>query len=130
MTAEAEALSADFEAEPVEKLSAGRRLTLRQRTQVEAGVHPLTGGKTHPEWGTCGDCRFRKIVQYRSGRWPKCVWTPPGWSAEDAEMKAPPRATHGSASDVRAWWPACSDFDLGDPKVSQDAARWTPEATR
>jgi hypothetical protein len=38
-----------------------------------------------------------------------------------------PRVAHSASSDVRAWWPGCSDHEFGDPAVSDDAARWTPE---
>lgn len=37
------------------------------------------------------------------------------------------RATHSTASDVRAWWPACVDYSPGDPGMSRDAATWAPQ---
>jgi hypothetical protein len=33
--------------------------------------------------------------------------------------------THGPATDCRAWWAACGRYEPGD-RVSDDAARWTP----
>jgi hypothetical protein len=75
-----------------EPLSADRRRTARQRQLVADGWHPLTRGRAHPELGTCGDCRHRLAA----GRtYPKCELGP---------------ANRGAATDVRAWWPACSRF--------------------
>lgn len=74
-------------ADPPEPLSAGRRLTQRQRRQIELGVHPLTLLRAHPERGTCGDCPHRQ-----PGRYPKCGLGP---------------RTRGPATDTRAHWPAC-----------------------
>ncbi|HEY5200056.1 MAG TPA: hypothetical protein VIJ31_04030 [Acidothermaceae bacterium] len=117
-----------YEAGPVvdDGLSADRRRTLRQRRDVASGVHPLTGGKARPDLGTCGECTFRQLFRHHDGTYPKCFWTPPSWSAERYETTAPPRLSHGTASDVRAWWPACEQFELGAPKVGPDAARWKP----
>ncbi len=47
--------------------------------------------------------------------------------ADEIEVLGPPRVTHGAASDVRAWWPACADHTYGDG-ISDDAARHVPEA--
>lgn len=79
---------------PDRSLSAGQRLTLRQRADVKRGVHPLTRLPLLPliEDHTCGDCVFR----YRSGDYPKC------------------RKMHHAASaanDCRAWWPACTQWE-------------------
>lgn len=51
--------------------------------------------------------------------YPKCLF------GETNEDNRPPRASHGGATDVRAWWPACTDYSPGAPTVSPDAARWT-----
>jgi hypothetical protein len=76
---------------PVEKLSAGRRLTLRQKADVEAGRHPLTGSPVLPGH-TCGTCIYR--VQSIHG-YPKCdAYGERYWTAS-------------ARTDVRAWWPAC-----------------------
>ena len=80
------------EVDPTAGLSAGRRLTLRQKTDVEKGVHPLVGGPTRPELGTCGDCAHRTGNHGGNRTYPKCDLLP---------------VTHSAASDVRAWWPAC-----------------------
>lgn len=97
-----------------EYLSAGRRRTVNHRRNIEMGWHPLMGSKTHPGLGTCGDCRFRQVVQWHDRSYAKCF-----------EEHAP-KPTHGASTDVRAWWPACQFHALGDPKLSPDAARWKP----
>lgn len=97
--------------EPGEKLSAGRRLTLRQAADLAKGRHPLTGGRLHPDaapaddreapGARCGTCRFRV-----SGGYPKCRWPDPG----EYRVAKLPRVTHGPATDCRQWWPACTDW--------------------
>lgn len=119
-------------------LSAGRRLTLRQAEQVTAGIHPLTRGPLHPlasrhrdadapkdDPFTCGSCLFRRGREWGDYTYPKC-WLPnpqKGADAHFAELYS--RVTHGPASDVRAWWPACPDYSPGD-RISNDAARYIP----
>lgn len=113
--------------EPVEKLSADRRRTLRQRADVERGVHPLTGRRIHEdETRKCGNCSWRQLLDYHRRAYPKCMF-PGAASADVYERFGPPRVSHSAASDVRAWWPGCRDHEWGDPKVSADAARWVPE---
>lgn len=96
------------------KVSADRRRTLRQRNQIEAGTHPLTGGRIHPEASkevqprtpgkdrpfTCGSCVYREPGGPRG--YPKCV-------LPDDRGRAT-RVTGGPATDVRAWWPACPAY--------------------
>lgn len=98
---------------PAEKpLSAGQALTRRQRADVAAGRHPLTGGPLHPDADrhahvsdrkglpfTCGSCVHRDPHGY-----PKCYLPGP----DGKPIRA--RLTHGAATDVRAWWPACLDY--------------------
>lgn len=80
------------ETEPVETLSVGRRLTIRQRADVERGIHPLMKTKTDlDEAHTCGSCVHRQPGQY-------------------AKCEIGPR-TRGPATDVRAWWPGCSRWE-------------------
>ena len=115
------------EAEPVEVLSAGQRLTRRQQQDVSNGKHPLTAGPLHPEATTrrhapipghpdchpdapcsgradpftCGSCVFRDATY----TYPKCLLPNP--------MTGRPwgtRVSHGATSDVRARWPACVDY--------------------
>ena len=109
-------------AEPVEKVSADRRRTLHQRALVEAGVHPLTGDKARPDLGTCGDCKLRLLVHWRNRTYAKCARGLP----EGAPLDEAPFVSHGAATDVRAWWPACPAHELGDPTVGPDAMRVRP----
>jgi hypothetical protein len=104
------------EPEPVEKLSADRRRTLRQHADVERGRHPLTGGRlaADPD-AKCGNCAHRHVYGHHDRSYPKCTYG-----------DGMPRATHSAASDVRAWWPGCTDHEWGDPKLSPDAARCRP----
>lgn len=96
-----------------ESLSAGQRLTARQLENVRAGVHPLTRGKLHPEASreatredpkgqpfTCGSCQLRDPHGYPHG-YPKCLLEVAGRRIY---------VTHGPATDVRAWWPACPSY--------------------
>lgn len=94
-------------------MSADRRRTRRQLEGLSRGRHPLepVAGralKLHPEgarWDDrnapgrrCGDCWHRV-----PGRYQKCGYG------------APQRITHSAASDVRTWWPACTDHSYSDP---------------
>jgi hypothetical protein len=102
-----------FDATPIpppEKISPDRRRTARQRALIAAGIHPLMGGPTHPDQGTCGTCAHRIHVGDTGRTWPKC---------DLHEL------THGAGTDCRGWWPACGRYEPGD-RVSDDAARWTP----
>lgn len=100
---------------PGDDRSRRRSFTARARLLVAQGVHPLMRTRARPDLGTCGDCRFREVLQYHGRTYPKCVRS---------------TMTHGEATDVRKWWPACERFEPGDG-ISDDAARWTPEhATR
>jgi len=93
----------------VPKGSAGQRLTERQASDVRQGRHPLTGGKLHEQADTgakvgdskalpfrCGSCIHRILLRHHDTTYPKC---------ERSEM------THGGATDVRAWWPACPQWE-------------------
>lgn len=106
---------ADTAVAPMEVLSVDRRRTRRQHAAIANGVHPLglvfptvrihptagrPSGPADPGTGpTCGTCEFRAALATRNPRaYPKCVFGP-----------GVRRATHGAATDVRAWWPACAD---------------------
>jgi hypothetical protein len=92
-------LFAEFE--PVEKLSAGRRLTLRQRADVEHRRHPLTRGRlTDVDGATCGSCVFRILESHHARSYPKCHYGGRPFV----------RVTSSVVSDVRAWWPGCVDW--------------------
>lgn len=130
---------------PVGKLSPDRRRTQRQAEHLARGLHPLTAALRYPiklhaaaapaddrdaEGRRCGDCRYRRPVGGgHDGRYPKCV---EGYQERDPAKKyaGPPRVTNGAGTDVRAWWPGCVDHEYGEPKLSDDAARWVPEVAR
>jgi hypothetical protein len=103
--------------DPPETLSADRRRTLNQQRRIDNGRHPLepvwptyrhpdTRGEVYTREDpkgrplTCGTCRFRELLGYHVRSYPKCV-----------QGDTAPRATHGAASDVRGWWPACDRWE-------------------
>jgi hypothetical protein len=105
---------------PAEKLSPDRLRTQRQHDAVARGVHPLAlvfgpAVRVHQDADrSCGNCRFRA-----PGRYPKCMY---GYGRVEipATKRYPggptyrvvwPRGSHGPATDVRAWWPACTDHE-------------------
>ena len=82
-------------AEASADLSSDRRRTARQRQLAADGWHPLTRERSRSDLGTCGGCGHR-VLQRRGDRsFPKCALGP---------------VSHGAATDVRAWWPACARF--------------------
>lgn len=105
-------------AEPAEKLSADRRRTIRQADALAHGRHPLglvfgsplrlhadaapADDRTAPG-ARCGTCRFRELFGYHTRSYAKCT-------VGYVEGRGYPRVSHGSATDVRAWWPACRDY--------------------
>jgi len=110
-----------------EELSAGGRRRVRQAAAVANGVHPLAlvirGVRMHPDADRtatstdrpnlplrCGSCWHRVANRYG---YPIC-----GVSST--------RQSHGPATDIRAWWPACTKYSAGDQALSADAARSTP----
>jgi hypothetical protein len=108
------------EVEPGEKLSAGRRLTLRQAADLARGRHPLTGGPLHPDaaphddrsapGARCGSCRFRALFGHHDRTYPKCSYPVPtrdGEPIHPADHERMTRVAHSAASDCRSWWPAC-----------------------
>jgi hypothetical protein len=107
--------------EPAEKLSEGRRRTLRQKQAMEHGSHPLSllGAflRLHPEappagdrkapGPRCGTCRF---AEGNVGGYLKCTR---GRSGEigTPSFRRGPYETHGGGSDLRAYWPACERYE-------------------
>jgi hypothetical protein len=92
-------------------LSAGQRLTLRQTGDIRAGRHPLTHGPLHDQGDrsasrdngnrrplTCGTCIYRELFKWHDYTYPKCI-------AHDRVF-----LKHSTATDVRAWWPACPSY--------------------
>jgi len=108
-----------------EKLSAGRRLTIRQQQDIARGWHPLShttrdGLKLAPAGtGTCGTCRFRSPSS-GDGTWPKCKFgayeeTRTGFEGRTYTLTHYPRASSSAATDCRAKWPACTDYQKENP---------------
>lgn len=96
---------------PRPKESPDSSRTRRQREAITWGYHPLAlvvpglrlhadASKDPADWTTgprCGGCRFRVTGR----RYPKC-------GLPTAVIL---RWTGGPATDCRAWWPACTDFE-------------------
>ena len=106
--------------EPAEKISADRRRTIRQAEALARGVHPLALAvgwriRLHPDAAPandpksdglrCGGCRFRQVIGYHSRSYPKC------------RHGDGVRESHGAGTDVRAWWPACTDYEPTEPEA-------------
>lgn len=131
-------------APPGPTLSPGQRLTERQAAAVRAGRHPLTGGPLHPQADQgaragdsgrlpfrCGSCRFRELIRWHNNTYPKCVRDlarvdQDGGDLADRTMDSAAFITHGTATDVRRWWPGCRHYEAGDQTVSPDASRVIP----
>lgn len=124
-------------APPTERLSVDRARTIRQAGQLAVGVHPMTGLGTLRVHATaaphddraapgrrCGNCRYRRVTHHHRRTYAKCA------HGGEIEHGSWPRATSGPATDVRAWWPGCTDHEWGDTKLGPDAARWVPEPAR
>lgn len=104
-----------------EDLTAGERLRRRQAARIAAGLHPLAINgsviRLHPnaprdahkgDGGTyprCGSCQHRQMVGGHAKSFPKCLL---GYKAP--LVNSAPRYSQGEATDVRAWWPACTDY--------------------
>lgn len=130
--------------DPEPPLSSDARRTRLQRDRINAGFHPLLVAvhganhhtKVHPDAPTdcapdaprsrpftCGSCRFRMLFTNGNGVWPKCTY---GIPDQYPNLDKSPRTSHGAATDVRAWWPACADYEPGDNTLSPDASRQMP----
>ena len=118
------------------KLAGDKRTAQLQLEKLAAGYHPITGLKLHEQAAPaddrdapgrrCGTCRFRVVLPYHRKSWPKCL-NPGGMGADEIDRIGAPFVTHGAATDVRKWFPGCRDHSYGDPRVSEDAARWVPD---
>lgn len=88
---------------PAEELSADRRRTIRQADDIKAGRHPL-GGLLHPEADRSAHRGDGKSMPLRCG---SCIHrVDRGWPKCDLSTMS-----HSAASDVRAWWPACTRYE-------------------
>jgi hypothetical protein len=77
-------------------ISAGRRLTIRNRALIDRGVHPATGTPTDPAH-TCGTCHHAVLASNGNRAWWKCDLHRLGLS-------------HSAHSDIRLSWPACTHW--------------------
>jgi hypothetical protein len=136
------------ELEPATKVSPDRRRTIRQAAAIARGGHPLalafTTIRMHPDADRsasrtdrlvrsiplrCGSCRFRQLFDSgeHSGTFWKCMYRNDNPTDSRPDVDPFPRVSFSGATDVRAWWPACTDYTAGDQLVSDDAARWFPD---
>jgi acetyl esterase/lipase len=66
---------------------------------IAAGVHPLSRRmwgaiRLGPEGETCGSCAYLEKIQPGNKSYHKCGL----------------RITYSAASDIRKWWPACTEW--------------------
>lgn len=128
-------------AEAMPEESATVRRTKRQAALLASRRHPLSSPLGQSLWlhaeaapasdrdapgRRCGNCLWRRVVHHHDRAYAKC-FAPGLLSAEAYERLGPPRLSHSEATDVRAWWPGCTDHTYGDPALSPDAARCIPE---
>ena len=103
--------------------SPAQRRTQRQHQAVQDGLNPLTmqpqhdhapadccAKDRHLRQYTCGTCAFFLVLNTGRGRALKCGYG-------DGE-----RISYGPATSIRAWWPACQQFEP-DPNTFPDAGR-------
>lgn len=106
---------------------ADARRTLRQKAVIGQGGHPLGLHPAAADGRTCGNCRFRKAIGTGSSRsHPKCVIEKGPRSSTGLTNCPFPRVSAGPGTDVRKWWPGCTDHEWGDNSLSPDAARSGP----
>lgn len=102
---------------PVEELTEGQRRNRLHLMRISDGVHPLGPPlRLHPDADRsgardgpgprCGTCQYRVLTGGHARSFPKCVWP----ELEFRGQKSCPRVTFSIASDVRTWWPACTDY--------------------
>ncbi len=81
--------------EPAEKLSAGRRLTIRNADSFARGIHPATGQRLAGNGEACATCTHHVVNDWHARTFHKCAKHRLGMSGS-------------SASDIRVTWPACA----------------------
>jgi hypothetical protein len=102
------------------RVSGDARRILRQEQAMLHGQHPLavalkTSIPLHPDapadpldrnadGARCGGCRFRGPHNAGTAHtFTKCWWQP-------SKPGPKPRISRGAGTDIRAWWPACTDY--------------------
>ncbi|WP_029899545.1 hypothetical protein [Nocardia brasiliensis] len=95
-------------AEPTaEELTRGQKRARLVERRIACGAHPLGNLALHPEAARgregdglrCGSCRFRVLTTHHGRTYPKCMF------GEGIRVSA------CESSDIRAWWPACRDYE-------------------
>lgn len=110
---------------PKEPPSRTQQYHRRVARRIGQGNHPLGGLRLHPAaprdldseearrsdatGPRCGSCKFRQIIGVGNKRVPKCRFP-----TRVGDRETYPRDTANSETDVAAWWPACTDYEL-DP---------------
>lgn len=122
------------EAAPVVKLTDGERRRRRQAAQIAAGLHPLSllgpPIRLHPDASRtatkenaaarptrCGTCQWRAYVGGGNRAFPKCLLGAPLYDNGNVNTSRAPRASHGPATDVAAWWPGCVDWAPAERRI-------------
>lgn len=104
---------------PVPGASKPASLKDRQAAKIAAGEHPLSWVGEVPKrvplapagTGTCGTCVHKMRPAHHGRVYPKCAtgrFRVPDCSGF---REVWPRASHSEATDVRAWWPACTAWE-------------------
>lgn len=114
-----------FGMDPTPLPSPGQSLTRRQAAAIAARSHPLslplgTHLPLHPDavadpdervgGPRCGGCAFASSLDYHNRRYLKCLAAVPN----GGPAPGPSRLSHGTATDLRRWWPACRDWQPRD----------------
>jgi hypothetical protein len=77
-------------------------------------VRTLEAGDGGPR---CGGCRFRTPMTHNAKSYPKCAYGPQERRRVDGaavyRWKDYPRSTNGEGTDIRAYWPACAQYEPG-----------------
>lgn len=102
-------------------LSAQQRRTVRQARRIEQGIHPMMNASLLGGPFTCGDCREAHREDYHTRGYWKCRLF---------------GSTHGAGSDLRLWWPACTEFAITEEAHARAVEQakslprpWRPVAT-
>jgi hypothetical protein len=103
---------------PADPPTPAERAAARHAALAARGLHPLAGPlrtpiRLHPRAAPladrtapglrCGGCVHRQPVHGGSRYYPKCT-------VGDGPVHRRSRVTHGDATDVRRYWPACTEY--------------------
>jgi hypothetical protein len=100
---------------PPENLTRGEKRQRLIAKRIATGEHPLgypvmLHDESSRDIGDrasgprCGQCKFRVLLTHHDRTYPKC-WYP------DVDKYPHTRDSHCDSSDIRAWWPACRQFE-------------------